>query len=167
VIGRFILGENPNNTRMASRGVGPSLAQLGLNPVRADPTLELHDANGALLIANDNWTDDTASAASLTANGLGRSDPKESGIFASLPAGQSTAILAGKNGGDRYRNDRGLQSQIGASRASGRVCRSETPGIATEAVDRDLKRREESTVPRPVDGSDSLRPNLVTERDKP
>jgi hypothetical protein len=35
----------------------------------------------------------------LTANGLGLSNPKESGIFTSLPAGQFTAILAGKNGG--------------------------------------------------------------------
>jgi hypothetical protein len=70
-----------------------------LNPVLTDPTLELHDGNGALLTANDNWTDDTASAALLTANGLGLSDPKESGIFISLPAGQFTAILAGKDGG--------------------------------------------------------------------
>jgi hypothetical protein len=34
----------------------------------------------------------------LTANGLALSDPKESGIFTALPAGQFTAILAGKNG---------------------------------------------------------------------
>ena len=40
-----------------------------------------------------------ASAALLTANGLALSNPKESGIFTSLPAGQFTAILAGKNGG--------------------------------------------------------------------
>jgi hypothetical protein len=35
----------------------------------------------------------------LTANGLALSDPKESGIFISLPPGPFTAILAGKNGG--------------------------------------------------------------------
>jgi hypothetical protein len=99
MIGGFILGGNPNNTRIAVRGVGPSLSQFGLNPVLADPTLELHDANGAIVISNDDWTDDTASAALLTANGLAPSDPKESGIFISLPAGQFTAILAGKNGG--------------------------------------------------------------------
>jgi len=81
------------------RGVGPSLAQFGLNPVLADPTLELKNANGTTLVANDNWTDDPASAALLTANGLGLGDPKEAGIFTPLPAGQFTAILAGKNGG--------------------------------------------------------------------
>jgi len=99
MIGGFILGGNPNNTRIALRGIGPSLAQFGLNPVLQDPTLELHDGNGATLISNDNWTDDPVSAALLSANGLGLSDQKESGIFTSLPAGQFTAILAGKNGG--------------------------------------------------------------------
>jgi hypothetical protein len=99
MIGGFILGGNPNSTRIALRGIGPSLAQYGLNPVLQDPTLELRDGNGATLISNDNWTDDPMSAGLLTANGLGLSDLKESGIFTSLPAGQFTAILAGKNGG--------------------------------------------------------------------
>jgi hypothetical protein len=99
MIGGFILGGNPNNTRIAVRGIGPSLSQFGLSNVLADPTLELHDANGATLVANDDWADDTASAAQLTANGLALSSPKESGIFITLPAGQFTAILAGKSGG--------------------------------------------------------------------
>jgi hypothetical protein len=99
MIGGFILGGSTNNTRIALRGVGPSLAQFGLNPVLADPTLELHDANGATLVANDNWTDDATSAALLSANGLGLGDTKEAGIFTSLPAGQFTVVLAGKNGG--------------------------------------------------------------------
>jgi hypothetical protein len=98
MIGGFILGGGTNNTRIAVRGIGPSLAQFGLNPVLADPSLELHDANGATLLANDDWLDDPASAALLTANGLALQDPKESGIFTALPPGQFTAILAGKNG---------------------------------------------------------------------
>jgi hypothetical protein len=81
------------------RGLGPSLSQFGLGHLLADPTLELHDANGATLIANDNWTDDAASAGLLTANGLAPANPNESAIFASLPPGSFTAILAGKNGG--------------------------------------------------------------------
>jgi hypothetical protein len=99
MIGGFTLGNNNNNARIAIRGIGPSLSQFGLNNVLADPTLELHNANGTTLIANDDWTDDATSAALLTANGLALQNPKESGIFASLPAGQFTAILAGKNGG--------------------------------------------------------------------
>ena len=98
MIGGFILGNGSNNSRIALRGIGPSLSQFGLSNVLPDPTLEIRNANGALLIANDNWTDDPVSAAQLTANGLALQDQKESGIFTSLPSGQFTAILAGKNG---------------------------------------------------------------------
>jgi hypothetical protein len=98
MIAGFILGGNAN-TNVVVRGIGPSLAQFGLSPVLSDPTLELHDGNGATLTVNDNWTDDPVSAAQLVAKGLAPSNPKESGIFTSLPAGQFTAILAGKNGG--------------------------------------------------------------------
>ena len=97
MIGGFILGGN-NNTRVVVRGIGPSLAPFGLSPVLADPTLELHDGNGALLISNDDWQDDPSAAGQLTALGLAPQDPKESGIFQSLPPGVFTAILAGKNG---------------------------------------------------------------------
>ena len=99
MIGGFILGGTNANAQVAIRGIGPSLSQFGLNGVLADPILELRDYNGALLISNDNWTDDPVSAAQLTANGLALLDPHESGIFASLPPGAFTAILAGKNGG--------------------------------------------------------------------
>ena len=98
MIGGFILGGN-GNTRVAVRGLGPSLSQFGLTNLLADPVLELHDPNGATLIANDNWGDDPAVADLLRQNGLAPTNPQESGIFTSLPPGQFTAILAGKNGG--------------------------------------------------------------------
>jgi hypothetical protein len=99
MIGGFILGGNAGSTRIALRGIGPSLSLFGLNNVLADPTLELHDANGATLVSNDNWGDDTVTADLLSTNGLGLQDPKESGIFISLPPGAFTAVLAGKDGG--------------------------------------------------------------------
>lgn len=100
MIGGFILGHSSGSTGVIVRGIGPSLAQIfGLSPVLTDPTLELRDSNGALLIANDDWQDDPASAAQLTAHGLAPHDPKESGIFMSLPPGAFTAILAGNNNG--------------------------------------------------------------------
>jgi hypothetical protein len=98
MIGGFILG-GANNTRVAARGIGPSLARFGLSPVLADPTLELHDGNGATVVSNDDWQDDPASASQLTFLGLAPSDTTESGIFQSLPPGAFTAILAGKGGG--------------------------------------------------------------------
>jgi hypothetical protein len=98
MIGGFILGGD-SNSRVAVRGLGPSLTQFGLNPALSDPTLELHDGNGTTLVANDDWLSDSVSASQLSASGLALTNPKESGIFASLPPGAFTAILAGKNGG--------------------------------------------------------------------
>jgi hypothetical protein len=99
MIGGFILGGNTGSTRVAIRGIGPSLSQSGLSNVLANPTLELHDGNGATLISNDNWGDDQASASALSANNLALQDSLESGIFTALVPGAFTAILAGKNGG--------------------------------------------------------------------
>jgi hypothetical protein len=99
MIGGFILGGSSNNTTVVLRGIGPSLAQFGLSPVLDDPTLELHNSNGATLVSNDNWQDDPVSAAQLSAANLAPSNPKESGILTALAPGQFTAILAGKNGG--------------------------------------------------------------------
>lgn len=99
MIGGFILGGTTGSTRVAIRGIGPSLTQSGLSNVLANPTLELHDSNGTTTISNDNWGDDSASAAALSANGLAPQNSLESGIFTTLIPGAYTAILAGKNGG--------------------------------------------------------------------
>jgi uncharacterized repeat protein (TIGR01451 family) len=98
MIGGFILGGS-NNTRIVVRGIGPSLAQFGLNPVLNDPTLELHDSNGATLISNNDWQDDPTSAAQLISFGLAPQNVRESAIATSLPPGAFTGILAGNNGG--------------------------------------------------------------------
>lgn len=97
MIGGFILG-GINNTHVVVRGMGPSLTQFGLNPVLADPTIELRDSNGSLLVSNDNWQDDAESAAQLSALGLAPGNAAESGIHVSLSPGAFTATLAGKNG---------------------------------------------------------------------
>jgi hypothetical protein len=99
MIGGFMLGNNGGSTDVAVRGRGPSLTQFGLSNVLADPTLEIHNGNGSIMISNDDWMSDPVSAAELTANGLALSDPKESGIFMTLPPGMYTAILAGTNNG--------------------------------------------------------------------
>lgn len=99
MIGGFVLGGS-NPTNIAVRALGPSLTSAGLSNVLADPTLELHNADGTIMISNDDWESDLVSAAELTAHGLALPDTKESGIFTSLaPPGQFTAIVAGKNGG--------------------------------------------------------------------
>jgi hypothetical protein len=99
MVGGFMLGGSNNATRVAIRGIGPSLVNSGLSNVLANPVIELHDANGTLMILNDNWQDDAVSAAELTANGLAPQNNLESGISTTLPPGMFTVILAGKDGG--------------------------------------------------------------------
>ena len=56
-------------------------------------------ANGALLVANNDWQDDPAQAAELTAAGLAPANSLESGIAATLPPGPYTALLSGVDNG--------------------------------------------------------------------
>jgi hypothetical protein len=96
MIGGFILGNEAGSVDIAIRGLGPSLANSGLNQVLPDPKLELHNSNGTGVASNDDWESDTVSAAQLTAHGLALPHPKESGLFVTLAPGQYTAILNGK-----------------------------------------------------------------------
>ena len=50
VIAGFILGGNSGDDKIIVRGIGPSLTAFGVPNALADPTLELRDSNGALLI---------------------------------------------------------------------------------------------------------------------
>jgi uncharacterized delta-60 repeat protein len=99
VIGGFLLGGHSGEDRIVVRGMGPSLAAAGVPNALADPTLELRDSNGALLASNNDWRDDPAQAAELTAAGLAPANQFESGIAATLPPGAYTALLAGRNNG--------------------------------------------------------------------
>ncbi|CAN5748621.1 hypothetical protein BH20VER1_BH20VER1_15530 [soil metagenome] len=95
MIGGFILGGSNNVTKVAVRGLGPSLSAAGLTGVLPDPTLDLRDANGQRLIFNDNWNSDADAAAELSANGLAPERAEEAAIFTILPPGNYTVILAG------------------------------------------------------------------------
>ena len=99
VIAGFILGSHRDDDRIVVRGIGPSLTAFGVANALANPTLELRDGNGALLIANNDWQDNPAQAAELTAAGLAPTNNLESGIAATLPPGLYTALLSGVNNG--------------------------------------------------------------------
>ena len=99
VIAGFLLGGNNGVDRIVARGIGPSLLDLGIMNALVNPTLELRDSNGALLASNNDWQDDLAQAAELTAAGLALPNNLESGIAATLPPGPYTALLAGLNNG--------------------------------------------------------------------
>lgn len=92
-IGGFIVqGADPKEVLI--RAIGPSLAEFGVSGALVDPTLELHDASGNLLLLNDNWKDSQEQAISDT--GLAPRDDRESAIRITLDPGSYTAIVAGK-----------------------------------------------------------------------
>jgi hypothetical protein len=91
MIGGFIvLGQN--SLRVIVRAIGPSLPVPG---ALADPTLELHDGNGALVAANDNWRSDQE--AEIIATTIPPSNNLESAIVRNLAPGNYTAIVRGVN----------------------------------------------------------------------
>jgi hypothetical protein len=97
VIAGFVLGHNTGDDRVVVRGLGPSLSSRGVPNVMANPTLELRDSNGAILLANNDWQDDAVQAAQITASGLAPTNNLESAVIANLPPGLYTALLAGLN----------------------------------------------------------------------
>jgi hypothetical protein len=99
VIAGFILGAGSGDDPVVIRGLGPSLSASGLAPVLDDPTLELRDSNGTLLVSDNDWQDNAAQAAVITAAGLAPSNDLEAAIAATLPPGAYTALLAGLNNG--------------------------------------------------------------------
>lgn len=61
----------------------------------ADPALELHDGNGAVIATNDDWQQ--SQRAEIQMSGLAPADDREAAIIGNFAAGQYTAILRGKN----------------------------------------------------------------------
>ena len=95
IIAGFILGNSNATDHVVIRGLGPSLASAGVPNVLQNPTLELHNGDGAVLFTNNDWQDNPTNAAEVAAAGLAPSNNLESAISATLPPGLYTAILAG------------------------------------------------------------------------
>ena len=101
VIAGFLLSDSTITDRIIVRGIGPSLAP-GIFPVSAvlaDPNLELRDADGTLLVSNNDWQDNPVQAAEITAAGLAPGNAREAAIAATLPPGLYTALLFGTANG--------------------------------------------------------------------
>ena len=96
MIGGFILGNGGGSANVLIRALGPSLAQAGVSGALDDPTLELHDGNGALIQSNDNWKD--TQQTEIEATGIPPQNDLESALVATLNPAAYTAIVAGKGG---------------------------------------------------------------------
>jgi len=94
MIGGFILGGD-QFTNVVVRAIGPSLGRYGVPDTLADPMLEVHDGNGAVLAQDDDWR--AFQEQQITQTGLAPPDERESAMFLSLQPGAYTAIVRGKN----------------------------------------------------------------------
>jgi phospholipase/lecithinase/hemolysin len=96
LIGGFIIGNGASDT-VVVRAIGPSLADAGVANPLTDPTLDLYDANGAIILSDDNWRETQESL--IQSTGLAPTDDLESAVIRSLEPGNYTAIVRGKDGG--------------------------------------------------------------------
>jgi N-acetylneuraminic acid mutarotase len=90
LIGGFIVSGG-SSKRVLVRAPGPTVPVAG---ALMDTRLELYDAGGHLLIANDNWMD-APNKQEIIDSGLAPSDAREAAILTQIPAGGATAIVRG------------------------------------------------------------------------
>jgi hypothetical protein len=90
IAGFIVTGNVPK--RVIVRAIGPSLQVPGK---MEDPTLELRDSNGALVMFNDDWKD--SQRAAIQNSGLAPTDDRESAILRTVDPGSYTAILRGSD----------------------------------------------------------------------
>jgi uncharacterized protein (DUF1800 family) len=96
MIGGFIVRGDVGK-RMLMRARGPSLFLNGV-PIAGrlmDPTMELRDANGSLIRANDNWRTDQQ--AEIAASSIAPTDDHEPAVVWTLTPGNYTTIVRGVN----------------------------------------------------------------------
>jgi len=89
--GFIVLG--PDSQKVIIRALGPSVPVPG---ALADPTLDLHDSNGAILESNDNWVDSPNKQAIIDST-IPPTNNLESAIVRVLPPAAYTAIVRGVN----------------------------------------------------------------------
>ncbi len=89
IIGGFIV-LGPDSQNVIIRAIGPSLPVAGK---LANPILELHDKDGAVVTSNDDWRSDQEEE--ILATGVAPPKDKESAIVRTLTPGAYTAIVRG------------------------------------------------------------------------
>ena len=97
LIAGFIVG-GTQSKQVVVRAIGPSLAASGVTQPLADPTLELHNANGVLIQSNNNWQQQNPNAQTISNRGLAPTEPRESALLATVTPSSYTAIVRGVAG---------------------------------------------------------------------
>ena len=94
MIGGFIT-QGGASTRLIIRGIGPSLAALGVPSPLADPILTVFNSNGAEIASNDNWK--STQQAEITASQLAPTNDLEAAYIGIFAPGAYTAQVRGVN----------------------------------------------------------------------
>jgi hypothetical protein len=94
IAGYIVGGYKPQ--RVVVRAIGPSLTQVGVAGALGDPVLDLHNAQGTIIISNNDWQD--SQKQELIDTTIPPSDPKESALVVDLTPGNYTAVVSGVGG---------------------------------------------------------------------
>jgi hypothetical protein len=99
MIGGLIVGggSGGGTASILLRALGPTIPEAD---ALSDPTLELHDGDGALVDSNDNWKtrpDGSSQQAEIEATTIPPTNDLESALVRTLPPGNYTAIVRGNN----------------------------------------------------------------------
>lgn len=95
LIAGFILSHG--HTQVIMRALGPSLAP-GVSGALGDPSMELHDSNGDIVMTNDNWQEDSFQAMEIQTANLAPANPLESALDLTLDPAAYTIIVSGAHG---------------------------------------------------------------------
>jgi hypothetical protein len=106
IIGGFIIRgapcggpSQPQCLKVVIRGIGPSLTAVGVPNALPDPELVLNNSAGKQIFSNEDWQDDPAQAAELTASGLAPTDGREAAMVQELAPGSYTVLLRSQQKG--------------------------------------------------------------------
>jgi hypothetical protein len=101
MIGGFVIIEN--NRRVMVRGLGPTLANFGVNGALANPKITVYNSSDEIVAINDDWGDESnAASIAVTATTLGatalESGSADAATMLFLPKGSYTVHLEGVDG---------------------------------------------------------------------
>jgi hypothetical protein len=100
--GFIVQGPTGSIKKIMVRAIGPSLVPFGIADALANPILEIHDADNAIIATNNDWKNTQAGGiitanqfAEISASGLAPGNDLESAIIANLAPGSYTAVVRG------------------------------------------------------------------------
>lgn len=93
IAGLIVSPSNGTSLNVLVRALGPTLGDFGVTGALANPTLDLVNSSGAVILSNDNWKD--SQRTEIEAANLAPSHDEEAALIQTLSPGAYTAIVRG------------------------------------------------------------------------